>query len=239
LRPESPPVDGWLVASHGETALFRQSAERAGFQCHPLAPPNGAGLRLTVGAAVAADPLPALLALPLHLCVEAGLEPAVTPPDADPLALLVSSRTAFTADPGTAFATALLNRGLITAHRMEAIRLCLHEAIANAVIHGNFGIAGGDATSPRQFLEDAARLEQRLADPRFAARPIVIAAAWDDDVLSLRVSDVGAGFTAAAARPGHRGLTLILANSQRCWHEDGGRVIVMQFAREADHAADR
>jgi hypothetical protein len=241
LRPESPLVDGWLVDSHGDAALLRRTAERAGFHCHRLAAaPTGSRAHLTLAATTAgADPLPSLLALPVRHCVEAGLQPNGGPPDGDGLALLVSSRTAFTADPGTAFAGALVNRGLIAAARLDAIRLCLHEAIANAVIHGNFAIAGGDATSPRQFLEDSERLEQRLADPHFAARPIAIAADWDERVLSLRVKDVGAGFVAGDSRPGHRGLMLIRANSQRSWHEDGGRAIVMQFARDDDHAADR
>jgi len=222
------PDLSWRIASAADPISFRSAASKAGFQFMP-SQPGADFLRgtLTPSGNIPDDPLPGLLGLPLLSCAELGIERFRQWPHTPLLTLIISTATAFACDPGTAFARALARLDKVAAARQEDLRLCLHEAIANGVLHGNLEIAGGKARSPEQFLEHARLLERRLTDPVLTQRPIEIGADNDGRILTVWVADRGDGFEQRAE--GGRGLDLIGDHCDKYWHENGGNRIVMQF----------
>lgn len=123
-------------------------------------------------------------------------------------------------------------------HRLDGVRrddieLAIHEAISNAVVHGNLEVDGMKAVSIVALDRFSADLARRIADPAFASRRIEVAVRFEEAGLSVEVADEGAGFTPADGRePGAsgRGLDLIRSIASDCTLLDGGRRIRMRFA---------
>ncbi|WP_237051518.1 ATP-binding protein [Magnetospirillum sp. ME-1] len=117
------------------------------------------------------------------------------------------------------------------------LRLTLQEAVSNAVMHGNLCLDGRLRGSREGLSLFTQTMQQRLADPRYARRPVTIAADWNQSHLVIRVEDRGRGFqppaislpVAPQACSG-RGIGQIRALCQRVSFSRHGRRISMRFS---------
>ncbi|WP_343207224.1 ATP-binding protein [Azospirillum formosense] len=130
----------------------------------------------------------------------------------------------------------LSRRGVLTPERRGNIELCLHEAIANAIVHGNLGIPSATKEQPEGYRLFSRLLRERLGDGAVRQRRIDIFARWTADGLCIAVVDQGNGFDAAAlpqdtdsgAHSG-RGFVFMRALARRILVTDGGRCTLLQF----------
>ncbi len=114
----------------------------------------------------------------------------------------------------------------------DDMELALHEAISNAVVHGNLQVEGMKGLSVEALERFSHDLAARLADPAFAGRRIEVAAWLENAAAVVEVADEGTGFD----RPERidygasgRGLDLIAAIAEEIQLLDGGRRIRMRF----------
>ncbi|MGQ9372035.1 ATP-binding protein, partial [Azospirillum sp. A39] len=114
------------------------------------------------------------------------------------------------------------------------LELALHEAVANAIIHGNLQVESVQDAGVAALDRFSAALAARLADPAFAGRRVVVRAWLEARGVVVEVADDGAGFTAPPPRhpaaAAGRGLALIGAVASAHELLDGGRRIRMRFA---------
>ncbi|WP_299439917.1 ATP-binding protein [uncultured Rhodospira sp.] len=127
--------------------------------------------------------------------------------------------------------------------RRDTLRLALHEAWVNALMHGCLRVPPNLRDTPEGWIEHSRTIDAALADPARGDRPVLLTLTAETDGWVARVMDQGPGFDAPAdvilgpAVPAQaktatrgRGLTLILGACDRVsWH-DGGREIRMMFA---------
>lgn len=183
---------------------------------------------------------PTVIARALHspkgAFIEDGCAPATRPRG---LLLRLRTDTAFHLPVAAIFTTALTNRLALPRTTAESIELALHEALANAIMHGNLGLASqarGDTATYGDFCQ---MLQASLQDHTAASRTIQVAAYWTKTALSIGVTDQGSGFSseppALSDQIAHgRGLNLIraLAVSVR-WNQHRRRLgIIFNIARE-------
>ncbi len=118
----------------------------------------------------------------------------------------------------------------------EAVATALHEAVSNAAIHGNLGIAAARQHGVNAADALSRQVEERLGNATLSARPLVIAAMRAQDRLIVSVRDAGNGFTpdtAAgpdAATPHGRGIPLMRALARKVEFQLGGRLVRLTFA---------
>ncbi|EME70242.1 hypothetical protein H261_09292 [Paramagnetospirillum caucaseum] len=122
----------------------------------------------------------------------------------------------------------------------DLMEISLAEALSNAVIHGNLGIPSHLRTTTEGFIQFQKLMHARMADPTLAGRRVEInVQARGPDFIGIAVSDQGNGFdlsaklahTAKATAKNGRGLCLIRKATHSLHGEDGGRTLVMTFAR--------
>lgn len=150
--------------------------------------------------------------------------------------LSLTTRTAFGAQCALLVCDALVHRGVLTEARRSAVELCLHEAVANAIVHGNLEIASSAKDKPDGYRVFSQLVGERLRDPAMADRRTDIFARWQDSGLVIAVSDQGGGFDTAilppdaggAARSG-RGFIFMRALAQEVTVTDGGRCTSLRF----------
>jgi anti-sigma regulatory factor (Ser/Thr protein kinase) len=161
-------------------------------------------------------------------------------PDPD-RGFVVSLRTgtAIGAQLAPAVCSALQSRDLLEAGQRASVELCLQEAIANAIIHGNLGISSDSKARGRDHELFSLLLTQRLADPVLAERRVEIAVGWAGTHLEFTVSDQGAGFdpTLTQGTPdprgrSGRGFVLMHALAETVTVADGGRRTILRFPRQ-------
>jgi anti-sigma regulatory factor (Ser/Thr protein kinase) len=160
------------------------------------------------------------------------------PPDDVLLCLALRTDTAWRLDVAAIVLDALRDRVALPATVADAIRTALHEAIVNAVTHGNLGIPSTLRGSPDGLARFHALVDVRLARPDLLRRRVLVAA-WQDRPGSLRieVSDEGDGFTPAGPlgtpppldQPFGRGLGLIRALTAECIWLQARRTLAMRF----------
>lgn len=118
---------------------------------------------------------------------------------------------------------------------LEEVKLALHEALANAVEHGNLGISGSmkAAALERPGGMDAL-VRERLGDPHLSGRLIHVQVTYRPDEVEWRVRDEGEGFDPGAL-PRHaladvhalhgRGLALVRHfMTEVAWNERGNEI---------------
>ncbi|MDQ2105944.1 ATP-binding protein [Azospirillum isscasi] len=130
----------------------------------------------------------------------------------------------------------LARRGVLTPERRGNIELCLHEAIANAIVHGNLEIPSATKDQPDGYRLFSRLLRERLGDGAVRQRRIDIFARWTSEGLTIAVVDQGNGFdttalpqdTDSGAHSG-RGFLFMRALARRINVTDGGRCTLLQF----------
>ncbi|MCP1613776.1 hypothetical protein J2848_005473 [Azospirillum lipoferum] len=153
------------------------------------------------------------------------------------LYLNLTTATAHDLQLGGRLLAALNARHPLTGDHRDDVELALHEAVSNALVHGNLGVAGMKELSARELERFSRDLGARLADPALAARRIAIAIRIDPaednrPLATVEISDEGAGFTPGprtSTGASGRGLDLIAGISAGLEIEDGGRRIRMRF----------
>ncbi|MGB0683608.1 MAG: ATP-binding protein [Magnetovibrionaceae bacterium] len=83
---------------------------------------------------------------------------------------------------------------------VDDLATVLNEAFANALLHGNLGVAAADARDPKALKAFYDAVTERLRDPSFANRRLGIAITLRDATLTIDVEDDGKGFDIEAAR---------------------------------------
>ena len=147
--------------------------------------------------------------------------------------LSVSTGTAYQYDLALTFTTALCRRYPELAPMAEDIDRSVHELVANALVHGNLGVA-----SPKPGMEgfDAycKALDAALADPGRLGRRVEISAIRSDGIVEIVVLDHGVGYDVNEVRkieppsPREHGLAIITAVAD-LQVEDDGRCAILRF----------
>lgn len=130
----------------------------------------------------------------------------------------------------------LARRGVLRPERRGNIELCLHEAIANAIVHGNMGIPSSAKEQPEGYRLFSQLLKERLGDNAVRQRRIDIFARWSGNGLTIAVVDQGGGFDTSSlpeeadnnAHSG-RGFLFMRALAKRISVTDGGRCTLLHF----------
>jgi anti-sigma regulatory factor (Ser/Thr protein kinase) len=150
--------------------------------------------------------------------------------------LSLASTTAWAIDCAALVCDALEARQTLTAERRADVELALHEAVANAVIHGNLAIGSSFGTTADSFDAFCKLVSDRMGDPAHGSKRVTIGIVVEEGRLELRVGDEGAGYDPAslAARApdatSGRGLEIMRAMAGALSVEDGGRTLVLSFA---------
>jgi anti-sigma regulatory factor (Ser/Thr protein kinase) len=153
--------------------------------------------------------------------------------------LLVSltTRLAWTLDTAAQFCEGLLARGMLPTMVRHDVELSLHEAIINAVLHGNLALGSSLVDDPAEFDAFCQHLTNTLADPVKASKRVDLYAWTADGFLHVQVSDEGDGYDPAAvqyptnpeAKSG-RGLEIMRIMSSGLTVSDGGRTATLRYA---------
>ena len=181
------------------------------------------------------DALAAALAPPATLCIDLACAESAVPPIRASLLLRLSTAAATRLDAANAFCSALADRAPYLTRDLGDVRYAVHEAIANAVMHGNLGLDSAMRSDMAGLSRFAEAMEQRLADPAHARLPVVIAARSLDGRVLISVEDQGRGFRPqdirrpASAASGGMGLAIIAKCCRRLRFSKGGRRITMMF----------
>ena len=171
----------------------------------------------------------------------------------------LTTATAHDLQLGARLLAAIGARHPLSGHRRDDIELALHEAVSNALVHGNLGIGGMKELSARELERFSRDLCDGLADPVLSARRIVIAIRIDPPqssqaglgagpepaggrpdeaqehgraLATVEITDQGAGFVPCRlerAGASGRGLDLIGSIAEGLEIEDGGRRIRLRF----------
>ncbi|CAO3416777.1 ATP-binding protein [Azospirillum doebereinerae] len=128
--------------------------------------------------------------------------------------------------------TALAERHPLPDDRRDDLELALHEAISNALVHGNLQVNGMKELSAVELERFSHELVDRLADPALAHRRVEVAVLLEAGTAVIDVADEGAGFTPTpqdGRGASGRGLDLIATIAESVELCDGGRRIRMRF----------
>lgn len=124
--------------------------------------------------------------------------------------------------------------------RAGKLMLALHEALTNAIIHGNLGIASELKEQGNAF---AATLAERCADPRYTTRGVTIDVDYDGQRCEWTFTDEGEGFDCERYLHGQvpdeaelwlvsgRGIMLMRAFMDGVRYEAGGRRVILTLCR--------
>ncbi len=128
--------------------------------------------------------------------------------------------------------TALTARRRMPDERRDDLELALHEAISNALVHGNLQVDGMKELSTVELERFSRELLERLADPALSHRRVEVAVLFEAGAVVIEVADEGGGFVPcphAAHGASGRGLDLIATIAETVELRDGGRRIRMRF----------
>lgn len=152
------------------------------------------------------------------------------------LVLSVTTQTAYTVPVAGLICTGLVGRGWLgTGDDREGIEMAVHEAVANAVIHGNLGVTSNDRHDIDGLRAYQESITQGLADPARGRRRVTVMAVRDDGGLGIGVRDEGAGCASdqIRCRLGEeaygRGFQIIGSQVREIDLFDDGRGLLMRF----------
>lgn len=160
---------------------------------------------------------------------------AIAVAEAGGLVVDLRAATAFNAPVAAIFCRWLRSLGVINAaHDSAGLELMIHEALSNAVIHGDFGLHDDWRRSAAAFRARSEAIKSALDDPTRADRRVTLGATWCDGSVEIIVADQGDGYDDDVADQGrdrpHRGLGILANTAAEWWVEDGGRVLRMRFS---------
>jgi len=125
----------------------------------------------------------------------------------------------------------------LTTEERGAVRLMVHEALLNAIEHGNLGVTLQEKAAALKEDRYEALLAERAAEPGRAHRQVVLTATISDHEIRCTVTDMGGGFDWAGQpdprdpknllRENGRGLLLIQLNADEIFHGGSGNEITM------------
>lgn len=152
--------------------------------------------------------------------------------------LSLTTGTAIGLSPAVLVCDALAARAVLAPACRANVELCLHEAIANSLVHGNLAIASALKNGPDGYNVFSALMNARLKDPQARRRRIEIFARWNEHSLEVGTADQGQGFdvTALPTDAGHqarsgRGFVFMRTLATRVTVCDDGRTTVLRFPR--------
>ena len=142
----------------------------------------------------------------------------------------------------------VLHLGLPDPSKIHRIRIPLHEAVTNAIIHGNL-----EVSSELKEREDDAfsrAVAERSTDDRYASRTVEVVFDADAHRFQWMITDQGPGFDIAAklahADSGEvsfllsgRGITMMRALMDDVYYHQGGRSVIMTMQRSPEESACR
>jgi len=154
------------------------------------------------------------------------------------LKLTVGTETAYRQDVASVFVDMLRCQVPVPEECGTDIRLALHEAIANAVLHGNLGLTGMPNT-PEAYGLFCQQIGELLQDPVTRARSVRIGARWSARRLTICVTDQGRGFTRQSLNhdpdaPHGRGLPLMCRLARQVRWFQHRRTVMLTFDRNDD-----
>ena len=156
-----------------------------------------------------------------------------------PLAISMTTRSAFQSLSGSAIAHGLVARNVLPGNNAAAVASAVQEALSNAVIHGNLGMRLDQDAGDRDFIAFHEEIARRIAGLDGLARRVVIGASWTASEVSISIADEGDGFRAPSESPdlsdalAGRGLLIMKTHASRVAYQEGGRVAVLTFDRNA------
>ncbi|MBI1206412.1 MAG: ATP-binding protein [Azospirillum sp.] len=160
------------------------------------------------------------------------------PVAAEGLFLSLTTATAFALQSAVAICEILTERGVLAPERRSQVELCVHEAIANAIVHGNLGIVGMDTDDAEGYRQFSQLIKDRLADARRRRLRIEIFVRWTAACLEISVADQGAGFDVSAVpaeadgnAASGRGFVFMRTLADDVQVSDGGRCTSLRFER--------
>ena len=180
---------------------------------------------------------------PASDCVEADLMDYGArrrPRTADRLSLMVTTQSTYRQPIAKAFAAAICDRLGCSKDLHQRIHTTLHEAIMNALMHGNLGLEPEFRGDLQRLAKSHDVIEELLDRPDVARRPVCVDAIWNAERLHITVRDTGKGFVrdkSAAPEALHgehshgRGLLLIEAFCDRVVLLNDGNTIKLAFRR--------
>ena len=137
----------------------------------------------------------------------------------------------------------LVPMGFASASNIDVIAMAFHEALVNALEHGNLNL---DSSLKGDLLDQedpySALRSQRMADPAYAGRLIEVRLAMDTERFEVEISDEGPGFDASKVSPlppdsemaprCGRGLPLIFMVMDEVHFNDTGNQVRMVLRRK-------
>jgi anti-sigma regulatory factor (Ser/Thr protein kinase) len=181
---------------------------------------------------------------PVVYCVEQGLRDAMLEVGGlfHSLGLAITTRAAFRLPVANAFVDAVDQRLHLDDDLRVRMLTVLHEAVINAVLHGNLGLGSGLRDDFAHMARLQRIIERRLADSSLGDRMVFIEASWTTSMHHLLVRDCGNGFTRELAfgspeaegdrpRSSGRGLYIIEQLSDSVEYLNNGSAIRIGFKR--------
>jgi anti-sigma regulatory factor (Ser/Thr protein kinase) len=165
--------------------------------------------------------------------IETRDSPAPAAPEGTSFETAMSTAEAYRGQPAKRFVADLAQRIALAGDLAERLETALHEAVANAIIHGNLGLSSPRHDDLDRCVAQEAVIDRLLERPDLSRRAITITARWTANEIELTVQDEGHGYIdppEAAAAQGS-GLFIIRAIADRVTTGDDGRRLAMRFAR--------
>jgi anti-sigma regulatory factor (Ser/Thr protein kinase) len=172
-------------------------------------------------------------------CVEVahGQVPDLSRAVLDGLYLNLSTASAYGMEPAHHFCEALAQRVELSEKTSQLMELALHEALVNAMVHGNLEVGPIAKDSLEDFMQFCQLVESRLSDSAYGPRRVVMYARWPGETVDVVIEDQGNGYDPDAVddvdltKKSGRGLFLIRDIAREVLVEDRGRRLVMRFER--------
>lgn len=220
-------------------ALLAEISDSTGCPVVDCQATRDARLAIIVGE-VDEDRLNRALRPPVAACIEADgrLEPvfAALPPQG--LMLSLTTATAYGIEVARALCDAIQARVPMEEKLRQVMELALHEALVNAMVHGNLEIGSLSKDSLDDFIQFCQTIEMRLGDTAYGRRRVTTVVTWDDATIDVTITDEGPGYDAAILdqpidlnKKSGRGLFLIRDICRSIDVQDDGRRLIMRFAR--------
>ncbi len=149
------------------------------------------------------------------------------------LYLSITTSTGYNSNIAHLFTSSITNRFQLNEQQITNIKTCLHEAIINAVMHGNLELKDNFQTI-EELYERQSKIDNLMTMDEYKLRRINIHAYRESNNIQITVSDEGRGFNISTYRrkhlsPNGRGLMLIHSLADSVWLGSNRRTLFMRF----------